>query len=376
MILNALLKISLPPAFGTVNSFKYISLWNVDFHKDLCYSNRKSDAFKTAGRERYFMKSLERLEEFQAESLDFQKIGNYIRRQNPFRYEEAYGRDFIHFTDEDLMDLFIRKFGQYKPSVMSVVFGKYRRFYDWCAKKQYILENPFENSKFLSYEYLVRVAAANGNVPYYSREYVLRLCREQQGEEEYYKAMALSLFEGVKSYSQLARLKWTDVDPERKVLSVGSQKIQISGELLEAYETVRQRSYFQTGERKQALDQSSESLIPPLIRHGCQNSFSGENYRYLSNAISRKMTSLGLSAAGLYESGIMHRLLQQFGEREILEYLVPEHPLEKACMSRKNKELEEFFKEHAIPLTGKDFSFDFKGYGLLLKYGKVSQKGD
>ena len=58
------------------------------------------------------MKSLERLEEFQAESLGFQKIGNYIRRQNPFRYEEAYGRDFIHFTDEDLMDLFIRKFGQ------------------------------------------------------------------------------------------------------------------------------------------------------------------------------------------------------------------------------------------------------------------------
>ncbi len=318
------------------------------------------------------MEALMRLEEFQTVSPDCQKIGNYIRRQEPFRYEEEYGRDFVHYTDENLMDLFIRKFGHYKPSVMSVVFGKYRRFYDWCVERAYLSSNPFDHSKYLSYEYLVRMAAANGNVPYYSREYVAGLCREQTGDEAYYKAMALSLFEGVRSYSQLARLKWEDVDTKRRTLAVGDQNIKISGELLEAYEELKNCEYFQTGERKQALDQGSGALIPPLIRHGQRNSSSRENYRYLSNAISRKMTALGLTASGLYESGIMHRVVQQFGKDEILEYLVPEHPMEKSAMSRKNRELEAFFHERAIPLSGRDFSFDFKGYGLILKFGRIS----
>ena len=42
------------------------------------------------------MESLMRLEEFEAVSLEYQKIGNYIRKQDPFRYEEEYGRDFVH----------------------------------------------------------------------------------------------------------------------------------------------------------------------------------------------------------------------------------------------------------------------------------------
>ena len=120
------------------------------------------------------------------------------------------------------------------------------------------------------------------------------------------------------------------------------------------------------------MDQGSGALIPPLIRHGQRNSSSRENYRYLSNAISRKMTALGLTASGLYESGIMHRVVQQFGKDEILEYLVPERPMEKSAMSRKNRELEAFFHERAIPLSGRDFSFDFKGYGLILKFGRIS----
>ncbi|MEY8390201.1 hypothetical protein D3Z36_10405 [Lachnospiraceae bacterium] len=318
------------------------------------------------------MEALMRLEEFQAVSPDCQKIGAYIRRQEPFRYEDAYGRGFVHYTDEDLMDLFICKFRHYKPSVMSVVFGKYRRFYDWCVEKKYIMSNPFEHSKYLSYEYLVRMAAANGNVPYYSREYVVGLCQEQTGDEAYYKAMALSLFEGVKSYSQLARLTWKDVDTGSGTVAIGGRQIKISDELQEAYEELRKREYFQAGERRQALDKASGALIPPLIRFGQQKSLSSGNYRYLSNAISRKMAALGLSASGLYESGIMHRLLQQFGKNEILEYLVPDQPLEKSVMSRKNRELEAFFRDNAISLSGRDFSFDFKGYGLILKFGGIS----
>ncbi|MCI8495537.1 MAG: hypothetical protein HFI74_07640 [Lachnospiraceae bacterium] len=320
------------------------------------------------------MESLMRLDEFEAVSLEYQKIGNYIRKQDPFRYEEEYGRDFVHYTDEDLMDLFIRKFGHYKPSVLSVVFGKYRRFYGWCVERQYIFENPFENSKFLSYEYLVRMAAANGNVPYYSREYVVELCETQNEAAAYYKAIALSLFEGVKSYSQLARLKRTDLDIEKRALMVGAQRLVVSLELLEAFDMLRECAYLQIGERRLALDQDSDALILPLIRYGQQRSLSGENYRYLSNAISRKMKSLGLSASGLYESGIMDRLVKHFGSEEILTYLLPEHPLEKKWMTQKNRELEGFFRENGISLSGRDFSFDFKGYGLLLKYGEILQK--
>lgn len=320
------------------------------------------------------MDSLKRLEEFEAVSQECRKIGAYIRKQEPYLYEEEYGVDLLHYSDEDLMDLFIRKFGHYKPSVMSVVFGKYRRFYEWCLEKQYISWNPFDNSKFLSYEYLVRMAAANGNVPYYSRDYVVQLCEGQDGAADYYKAIALSLFEGVKSYSQLARLEWADFDRERRLLSLEGRKISVSQELAEAYQRLREDGYFQAGDRRMALDQDSGALILPLIRYGQQHSLSRENYRYLSNAMSRKMKALGLSASGLYESGIMHCLVQRFGKEAVLGYLLPDQPVEKAVMTRKNRELEAFFKEHGISLTGRDFSFDFKGYGLLLKYGGILEK--
>ena len=141
------------------------------------------------------------------------------------------------------------------------------------------------------------------------------------------------LFEGVKSYSQLARLKRTDLDTEKRVLMVGTQRLVVSLELLEAFDMLRECAYLQIGERRLALDQDSDALILPLIRYGQQRSLSGENYRYLSNAISRKMKSLGLSASGLYESGIMDRLVKHFGSEEILTYLLPEHPLEKKWMA-------------------------------------------
>lgn len=322
------------------------------------------------------MESLERLREFEAVSLEYQKIGNYIRKQNPFLYEREYGRDFVHFTDEDLMDLFIRKFRYYKPSVMSAVFGKYKQFYGWCKEQEYIFQNPFDQSKYLSYEYLVRMAASHGNVPYYSREYVVGICESQLGCKEYYKAIALSLFEGVRSYSQLARLKWTDIDWENHILMVGKQRICLSEELMETYKQVRNCECFQNKQQRFQLDQGSGALIPPLIRHGEQQSYANQNPRYLSNAFSRKMSLLGLSASGLYESGIMYRLVGQFGKYEILQYLLPEHTVEKSAVIQKNQVFEEFLKENGILLSGRDFSFDFKGYGILLKYGGRREKID
>ncbi len=320
------------------------------------------------------MEVWKKMEEFEEVSSEYQKIGSYIRKQDPFRYQEEYGTDFIHYTDENLMDMFICKFGHYKPSVMSVVFGKYRKFYQWCVNRHEIAWNPFENSKYLSYEYLVRMAAANGNVPYYSRDYVVKLCEEQTGCPEYYKAIALSLFEGVKSYAQLARLKWTDVDRERRRLVLKECELKISEELLDSYEKLHRDTYFQAREARLAFDLQSEALILPLVRHGQEHSLCERNYRYLSNAISRKMTALGLSASGLYESGLIHRLVETFGKEAIFTYLLPENPLSKKEINQKNRELETFFKESGSSISAKDFAFDFKGYGLLLKYGGGKEK--
>lgn len=320
------------------------------------------------------MEAWKKLEEFEAVSPEYQKIGSYIRKQDPFRYQEEYGTDFIHYSDENLMDLFICKFGHYKPSVMSVVLGKYRKFYEWCVRNHEIAWNPFENSKYLSYEYLVRMAAANDNVPYYSRGYVVKLCEEKTNCPEYYNAIALSLFEGVKSYSQLARLKWNDVDRERKRLAVEGWELKISEKLLESYEKLHGDTYFQAGEMRLAFDLQSEALILPLVRHGRQHSLCGQNYRYLSNAISRRMTALGLSASGLYESGLMHRLVEAFGREAVITYLLPENPLSKKEINQKNRELEAFFRENGSSMSAKDFAFDFKGYGLLLKYGGIREK--
>lgn len=289
-------------------------------------------------------------------------------------YEEEYGRDFVHYTDEDLMDMFICKFHYYKPSVMSVVFGKYKRFYAYCVEQNYISWNPFDHSKFLSYEYLVRKAAANGNIPYYTRGYVTEQCEQIPWVSAYYKAIALSIFEGVRSYSELARLKWKDVDTKQGILQVGNRRLSVSGELLESYKAMREYGCFRNGETVLQFDNTSEALIRPLVRHGQEGSSGDSNPRYLSNAMSKKMASIGLSAAGLYESGIMHRLVEHFGKYAILEYLLPEHPAEKSALIQQNRALEVFFKENAISLSGRYFSFDFKGYGLLLRYGGILEK--
>ena len=88
------------------------------------------------------MNSWKRMEEFEAVSLENQKIGTYIRKQNPFLYEEEYGKAFPYYTDQDLMDLFICKFRHYKPSVMSAVFGKYRRFYGFLPSTMHAFLCP------------------------------------------------------------------------------------------------------------------------------------------------------------------------------------------------------------------------------------------
>ncbi len=316
------------------------------------------------------MNSLKILEEFGTISLKNKKIQNYIEKQAPFQYEEEYGVDFVHYSDENLMDIFIRKFHYYKPSVMSVVFGKYRQFYEYCVEKKYISWNPFRNSKFLSYEYLVRMAVKNGNVPYYSRRYVIEQCEHIPYCSAYYKSIALSVFEGIKSYAELAQLKWKDLDREQKIIQIGCEKISISEELFIAYETMREYTCFKNGETTLQFDKNSEALIRPLIRHGQIGKPSNHNLKYLSNSISKKMTAIGLSASGLYESGVMYKLVEAFGKEEIINYLLPEC-WEKETIVRKNKKFENFFLQNRIKMSGKDFGFDFKGYGLILKYGEI-----
>lgn len=317
------------------------------------------------------MDSLKILEEFGEVSSENKKIQNYIEKQKPFLYEEAYSTDFIHYTDEDLMDMFICKFHYYKPSVMSAVFGKYRRFYEFCVTRGYISWNPFRNSKFLSYEYLVRMAAGRGNIPYYSRTCVTERCESVPFSSAYYKSIGLSVFEGVRSYAELARLKWKDVDWEQGKLMLGDRTISVSQELLGAYQAMREYECFRNGETTLQFDRTSDALIRPLIRHGQKNPAGNSNPRYLSNAISKKMSGLGFTAAGLYDSGIMYKLTEAFGKEWICDYLLTEGGGGKEAVARKNRELEAFFEEAGIPMSGRDFGFDFKGYGLLLKYGGI-----
>lgn len=316
------------------------------------------------------MDSRKVLEAFGAVSSEYKKIQTYIEKQKPFLYEEEYGTDFVHYTDENLMDMFICKFHYYKPSVMSAVFGKYRRFYEFCVSQGYISWNPFQNSKYLSYEYLVRMAAGNGNIPFYSRAYVIEQCESIPYSSAYYKSIALSVFEGVKSYSELARLKWKDVDTEQRKIRVNGRELPVSEELLASYQTMQGYDCFRNGETTLQFAHNSDALIRPLVRYGQESSSGDSNPRYLSNALSKKMSALGLSASGLYDSGIMHKLVEAFGKEEICGYLLSDGG-EREAVIRKNRELEQFFKENGIRMSGRDFGFDFKGYGLLLKYGAV-----
>ena len=51
------------------------------------------------------MEVWKKMEEFEGVSSEYQKIGSYIRKQDPFRYQKEYGTDFIHYTDENLMEI-------------------------------------------------------------------------------------------------------------------------------------------------------------------------------------------------------------------------------------------------------------------------------
>lgn len=327
--------------------------------------NKKLNDYKLNGKEGKAESSMETeriIKAFSQQGKKETEIAKYILSQNPMQYETEYDCDLIHWTDEQLMDLFIRKMRFYKMFSLGNVMSRYHAFYRYCEQQGLIEKNPFQKSMYLSYDYLTRMAVEAGNVPFYSREYVIQTCMEADNPA-YILSVALSVYEGIKCYKDLALIKYADVDFKNR--RIAGYSFEFSERLMEAYKSMHTMEWYQTYRNRQYFDDSEGYLIRRIIANG--KSFAKSHS--VRNIISNKMQRVGLEQTVLYDSGLMKRLCTVLGTEQLLACFFNEEKEEKAANRHK---LEEAFGKLGIEMSVKNFLYDYRVYALGYKYGIFS----
>lgn len=297
------------------------------------------------------MDSLGVLKDFAGTSEKCSRISSYIVRQDPMQYEQEYEADFICWTDENLKDFFIDKLGFYKMFSLGNVMSRYHAFYDYCFAKGYISRQPFQKSMYLSYDYLIRAAAEAGNVPFYSRDYIRKQCAGQGESSRYCMAAAFAVYEGIKDYKRLAAIKVSDVDFTECRIK-GFDNIRFSDELMELFAVVKGEQF----------------VIPDSPISGKGVLREGENRH---RSISNRLQKTRLRQAGLYDSGLIWRLSEEIGTERLLQCLFYDGNAEKRIKIENNKRLDEVFKKLGIEMSVKNFVYDYRVYGLCMKYNLI-----
>lgn len=305
------------------------------------------------------MDTLELLKEFCSVNSKYKRLGTIIERQNPVQYESEYGAPLADWTDEILMDLFIYKLGFYKMSSLENRLVAYSEFYRYCAEAGYIRRNPFYKSKYLSYSYLVSEIAESGNVPFYTREYLMDKCLEQDSSA-YFVALVFSIYEGIRSCPELEKIKYKDVDFENKTFKLdGYNQLILSDELLAAYKRHYLEEVFVYGDRQKFFDDTQGLLIKP-VKIG--------NKPASSNNLPKKFMNLGLKIPGVYDSGLITRVIRVIGKDALIQYLISDG-MDKWQKVMNNRQMEEVLKQCGYNRLPKYFVYDYKVYGYCLKYG-------
>lgn len=290
-----------------------------------------------------------------------------IISQKPYEYEEEYGTDFVHFTDEILANMFIYKMGMYKYSSMNTIFDKYKRFYQYCVDQGYLIANPFVKSKNLNVMRLSAMAVENGNVPLYSRSYITESCRQNEAGF-YYKSILLSLYEGIPSLTYLIGMKYDDVDFNAGTTSVNGAVLQLSDELLEAYRELRQAPAMSSGRKRIFFDNQENYLIKRVVPNGKSRSVPTVNS--LRSNLSLKISKyFDISLTGVYDSGVVNFLAAQMGEDRLFELI--NSRCGKSDKIRFYDELEEVLRQYGIVMEGKYALYNYVAYILALKFNKI-----
>lgn len=292
-------------------------------------------------------------------------IAKYILKQNPMQYEAEYGCAFMHWSDAHLMDFFLKKMRFYKMFSLGNVMSRYAAFYRYCEQQGWIKKNPFEKSMYLSYDYLTRMAVEAGNVPYYSRDYVIQTCLAASNPD-YVLSVALSIYEGIRCYKDLAEIKYADVDFRKR--RIAGYSFAFSEELMAAYQNMHQMKWYQTYRNHQFFDDSDGYLIRRIIANGRISSESNS----VRNMISNKMQRVGLEQTVLYDSGLIGRVCARMGTEQFLACFFYEGELQQTEKSENNRKLQDILKEFHVGMSVKNFLYDYRVYALCLKYGIFS----
>lgn len=290
-----------------------------------------------------------------------------IVSQRPFEYEEEYGTDFVHFTDEILANMFIYKMGMYKYSSMNTIFDKYKRFYQYCMDQGYLAANPFVTSKNLNVMRLSAMAVENGNVPLYSHQYLSEICSRNEAGF-YYKSILLSLYEGIPSLTSLIGMKYDDVDFLTGTTRVNGAVLHLSEELLEAYRQLHQASAMSSGRNRVSFDNEGNYLIKRVLPHGKSKSIPTVNS--LRSNISLKISKyFDVSLTGVYDSGVVSFLSAQMGKDRL--FLLIDGGCGKSDKIRFYDELEEVLRRYGVVMEGKYALYNYVAYILALKFNKM-----
>lgn len=305
------------------------------------------------------------LKKYSATGVKQRAAAQYILRQNPIKYEKEYNSSLMNWTDEQLMNFFIFRLGFYKMFSLGNVMARYNGFYQFCVEQGFIKNNPFDRSMYLSYDYLTRMALEADNVPFYSKERIKDICLKTQNPE-YFLSIALAVFEGIKSYKELAEIKLCEVD--FAACRIKGYRQSFSQELMQEFQRLHSMKYYKTYRNVQKFDDNQGYLIRRIVANGKEQSDSSS----VRNMISNKMQRLGLEQAVLYDSGLIDRLRGRIGEKELLSCFFYEPGIGKTQKTANNRKLKEVLEELGCDMSVKNFLYDYRVYALGLKYGLLS----
>lgn len=314
------------------------------------------------------MTSKEILDNFSKIDSKSLTAAKYINGQNPFQYEEEFGTDFIHFTDKMISDMLLEKKKYYRLFYLSKAITYYRQFYDYCMSCGYINYNPVsDNSIYFTYSYMLQKIVKLGNVELYSRNYITSKCNGFDENTPYYKSIALSIYEGVKDYNALSKIKYSDVDFKNGTIKVADDHIKISEELLQTYKDMYDMNSFKNMSRQEyfLFDDSIDSLIRQFQKRG-EGKSSNDLVRF-ARFMSLKIVETGLDCNFIYDSGLIFRLSEILGKERLVEILEYDSGLSKKEKIDNNRVMQAALIKAGSNLLCKNFLFDYRVYGVCLK---------
>jgi hypothetical protein len=293
-------------------------------------------------------------------------IAKFISGTGIFEYEEEYGKDLAHFTDEDLFDYFIVKKKYFRLIHISKLVTEFGAFYNYCLEKGYIHLNPFQNSMLFRQDYLIEKIASLGNVQLYSKEYVINSCRKTEDNSPYYLSIMLSLYEGVQDVKTLGFIKYDDVNFKDKVIISNGVQLPISDELISAINDMYQMQFFVVNDKKglySSFYDDNGYLIRQTLQAGATVASTNKTARI--KALSTKITNVGLNDTFICDSSILLRLSSELGVDRLIQIL--DYESGKRTGRDDTGILSRYFEQWGVTKSVKNFIFNYKVYVPLLR---------